>query len=344
MRRALDKLFTSIWLTAIKQIDLENITAASGSSKLRGSVNKAERKKEFVKHRHLLPESEAKTQGKSINKLTPRGPSPVYVKRQITISISRLTEAGRIGWERNNTLQGGVRSLVALFTATVATLFLLPTVSQAGSLQLGAQILNLLMVGTIFLKAASRAEKKIKNQDTNAAKLIKLHVCKVSIWLVSHIYWFTESLVVAVCHPDILYFHPPWAFSFAPPSWSKCSTMRADWNAADPWQQAAGSKPSTFPRWVEKKNEIKVRTLVNAQRPVWAPSWQNPAAPSPDITANVKKACEDVPEPLVSRHPHHTQYLLQRCHWSPHSFAGKRETKKDDTKERTRLVKSTKIN
>lgn len=63
VHRALDKLFTSIWLTAIKRIDLENITAASGSSKFRGSVNKAERKKKFVKHGHLLPESEAKAQG-----------------------------------------------------------------------------------------------------------------------------------------------------------------------------------------------------------------------------------------------------------------------------------------
>lgn len=77
-------------------------------------------------------------------------------------------------------------------TATVASFFLLPTGLQAGFLQLGAQTLNLLVLETIFLKAASRAGKKQTNKQnpphTNAAKLIKLHVCKVSFRLVSHIY------------------------------------------------------------------------------------------------------------------------------------------------------------
>lgn len=54
------------------KIDLENITAASGSSKLRGSVNKAERRKKTHKHLHLMSEPEEKKKGEKINTLTPR--------------------------------------------------------------------------------------------------------------------------------------------------------------------------------------------------------------------------------------------------------------------------------
>lgn len=47
VHRAGDKWSASIWLALIKQIDSRNTTVASGSSKLRGSVNKAEGRKKF---------------------------------------------------------------------------------------------------------------------------------------------------------------------------------------------------------------------------------------------------------------------------------------------------------
>lgn len=63
VHRAGDKWSASIWLALIKQIDSQNTMVASGSSKLRGSVNKAEGKKE---HWHLMSELGKKKKMKSI--------------------------------------------------------------------------------------------------------------------------------------------------------------------------------------------------------------------------------------------------------------------------------------
>lgn len=60
VHRAGDKWSASIWLALIKQIDSQNTKVASGSSKLRGSVNTAEGRKKFPKHWHLMSELEKK--------------------------------------------------------------------------------------------------------------------------------------------------------------------------------------------------------------------------------------------------------------------------------------------
>lgn len=95
VRRVVDKLSTSITLSLIKQIDLKEITAALGSSKLRGCVNKAEKRKEFHKHWRLMSEPEKR---KSIP-WPQEGATVVYVKDQITITFTRLLQAyGSIIW------------------------------------------------------------------------------------------------------------------------------------------------------------------------------------------------------------------------------------------------------
>lgn len=121
-----DKLSASIRLPLIKQIDWGNITAASGSSKLRGGVNKAERRKKFHKHWHLMSELEKRKKKKhGINTLTPRGSTVVYVKYQITITFTGLPEAhDSIIWAETTYYRIGVMDVVCLFCGQFAELML----------------------------------------------------------------------------------------------------------------------------------------------------------------------------------------------------------------------------
>lgn len=118
VRRAGDKSPASIRLLLIKQIDLENITAATGSSKLRGSVNKAGRRKKFHKHWHLMSGLR-----KKINTPTPRRTTVVFVKYQVTITFTRLLEAhDSIIWAETTYYRPRVMNVVCLFCDQFAEL------------------------------------------------------------------------------------------------------------------------------------------------------------------------------------------------------------------------------
>lgn len=88
--RAGDKLSAAIRLPLIKQIDSENITAASKIFKIERKCQQSDgEERNFTNTRHLMSELGEK----KINSLTPRGANVVYLKYQITITFTRLLEA-----------------------------------------------------------------------------------------------------------------------------------------------------------------------------------------------------------------------------------------------------------
>lgn len=105
------------------KIDLENITAASGSSKLRGSVNKAERRKKTHKHLHLMSEPEEKKGGKKSIPWPQERATVAYVKYQITITFTSLPEAhDSIIWADTTYYRLRVMDVVCLFCGQFAEL------------------------------------------------------------------------------------------------------------------------------------------------------------------------------------------------------------------------------
>lgn len=105
------------------KIDLENITAASGSSKLRGSVNKAERRKKTHKHLHLMSEPEEKKRGEKSIPWPQERATVAYVKYQITITFTSLPEAhDSIIWADTTYYRLRVMDVVCLFCGQFAEL------------------------------------------------------------------------------------------------------------------------------------------------------------------------------------------------------------------------------
>lgn len=105
------------------KIDLENITAASGSSELRGSVNKAERRKKTHKHLHLMSEPEEKKGGKKSIPWPQERATVAYVKYQITITFTSLPEAhDSIIWADTTYYRLRVMDVVCLFCGQFAEL------------------------------------------------------------------------------------------------------------------------------------------------------------------------------------------------------------------------------
>lgn len=114
--RELDKLSASMWPTLIKPIDPRNITVASGSSKLRGSVNKAENISQT-----LRPDVRATNKRGSII-WSQEGPVFCMWKYQITITFTRILEAWVALFEQEQHIMVWGIDAVCLFCGQFAEL------------------------------------------------------------------------------------------------------------------------------------------------------------------------------------------------------------------------------
>lgn len=124
VHRAGDRSSASIRLPLIKQIDWENITAASGSFEIERKCQQSWAKKEISQTLAPGVKIEGRKEKKKRNQyFDQRRATVVYVKYQITIIFTRLPGAhDSIMWVETTDYRPGVMDVVCLFCGQFAEL------------------------------------------------------------------------------------------------------------------------------------------------------------------------------------------------------------------------------